>query len=146
MNTQLKYGDITEKIIGCAMTVHRNMGTGYSEIIYSRCLSIELEKAKIKYKKEVEWPVYYDGIMVGKRRVDFLMEDIIAVEIKALHELGNKELAQGLNYLESHRFEIGLLINFGAKSLQFKRLINEHRLLKENNPGNRITNPENLRS
>ena len=110
MANNLKYGDLTEKIIGCAMTVHRKMGTGYSELIYSRCFAIELEKAGLKFIKEMEWPVYYEETIVGKRRVDFMVEDKIVVEIKALQEIGNKELAQGLNYLESHKIEIGLLI------------------------------------
>lgn len=121
------------------------MGPGYSELIYSRCLAIEFDKAGIQYKREMEWPVYYDEIIVGRRRVDFMVENKVSVEIKALHELNNKELAQGLNYLESYKMEIGLLINFGAKSLQFKRLINEQRLLKESNPGNPISNPRNPR-
>ena len=146
MANNLKYGDLTEKIIGCAMTVHRKMGTGYSELIYSRCLAIELEKAGLKFIKEMEWPVYYEETIVGKRRVDFMVEDKIAVEIKALQEVGNKELAQGLNYLESHKIEIGLLINFGAPSLQFKRLINEQRLLKEKDPSNPIFKSDNPRS
>lgn len=136
MPSNLKYGDLTEKIIGCAMAVHKKMGTGYSELIYSRCLAIEFNKAGLKYVKEMEWPVYYDETIVGKRRVDFMVEDKITVELKALHEIGNKELAQALNYLESHKIEIGLLINFGAPSLQFKRLINEQRLFKEINPEN----------
>lgn len=142
---ELKYGDITEKIIGCAMTVHRKMGAGYSEIIYSRCLAIEFDKVGLKYQRELEWPVYYDEIIVGKRRVDFMVEDKVAVEIKTLHELTNKELAQGLNYLESHKIEIGLLINFGSKSLQFKRLINEQKLFNQKNPANPTSDPENPR-
>ena len=144
MSGNLKYGDVTEKVIGCAMTVHRKMGNGYSEIIYSRCLAIELEKTELGFHREMEWPVYYNDIVVGKRRVDFLIEGKIAVEIKTLHELTNKELAQALNYLESYKLEIGLLINFGAKSLQFKRLINGQKLSKVN-PVNPNLNPENSR-
>lgn len=145
MGTGLKYGDLTEKIIGCAMTVHRKMGPGYNEVIYSRCLAIEFDKAELKYKRELEWPVFYDEIIVGKRRVDFLVDDKISVELKAIHELTNKELAQGLNYLESQRLEVGLLINFGSPSLQFKRLVNEQKLSKEKNPLNPISNPVNPR-
>lgn len=145
MTDKFKYSEITEKIIGAAMTVHRKMGSGYPEVIYSRCFAIELEKLGLKFQRELEWPVYYDEVIVGKRRVDFLVEGNIPVEIKALHELTNKELAQGLNYLESHKFEIGLLINFGAKSLQFRRLINEQKILQQN-PGNPISNLTNPRS
>jgi GxxExxY protein len=145
MGSNLKYGDLTEKIIGCAMTVHKKMGPGYNEVIYSRCLAIEFDKAALKYQRELEWPVFYDEIVVGKRRVDFFVEEKISVEIKAIHELSNKELAQGLNYLESHKMEIGLLLNFGAKSLQFKRLINEQKLVQQKSPDNPIQNPVNPR-
>lgn len=130
----LKYADITEKIIGCAMTVHRKMKAGYSELIYSRCLAIEFDKIHVAYKKEMELPIYYDEMIVGKRRVDFLVDDKIVVELNAISELTDKELNQSLNYLENHRKEIGLLIDFGAKSLQFRRLINSKGNLAINNP------------
>jgi GxxExxY protein len=144
MTGTLKYAEITEKIIGGAMAIHRKMGSGYTEIIYARCLAIELEKVQLKFQRELEWPVYYEGSIVGRKRVDFMVEDKIAVELKAIAELTNKELAQALNYLESHQLETGLLINFGSKSLQFKRLINEQRL-KSGNPGNPLPNPLNPR-
>lgn len=130
----LKYADITEKIIGCTMTVHRKMKAGYSELIYSRCLAIEFDKIHVAYKKEMELPIYYDEMIVGKRRVDFLVDDKIVVELNAISELTDKELNQSLNYLENHRKEIGLLIDFGAKSLQFRRLINSKGNLAINNP------------
>jgi GxxExxY protein len=136
MKLQLKYADTTEKIIGCAMTVHRKMGNGYPEIVYSRCLAIEFAKAGLAFQRERKVPVFYDDVEVYRRRVDFLVADTISVEIKAITDLGNRELAQGLNYLEAQRLEIGLLINFGAPSLQFKRLINEQKLLRAQNPGN----------
>lgn len=145
MGSNLKYGEFTEKIIGSAMTVHNNMGPGYNEVIYSRCLAIGFDKAGLKYQRELEWPVFYDEAIVGKRRVDFFVEEKISVEIKAIHELSNKELAQSLNYLESNKMEIGLLLNFGAKSLQFKRLINEQKILQQKNPGNPIQNLTNPR-
>lgn len=132
----LKYADITEKIIGCAMTVHQKMKAGYSELIYSRCLAIEFDKIHLAYKKEMELPIYYGEMIVGKRRVDFLVDDKIVVELKAISELTDKELNQSLNYLENHRKEIGLLINFGTKSLQFRRLINSKGNLAINNPAN----------
>jgi GxxExxY protein len=132
----LKYADITEKIIGCAMTVHRKMKAGYSELIYSRCLAIEFDKINLSYKKELELPIYYDETSVGKRRVDFMVEDKIVAELKAIAELTDKELNQALNYLENHRQEVGLLLNFGAKSLQFKRLISQKRASALINPVN----------
>jgi GxxExxY protein len=121
----LKYEELTGKIIGCAMKVHRKMGTGYQEPIYSRCLAIEFEKVGISYKKECEQPIYYYDIQVGKKRVDFIVDGKICLEIKALTELTDKELNLALNYLESFKLDHGLLINFGSKSLQFKRLIND---------------------
>lgn len=145
MAIELKYAHITEKIIGCAMTVHRKMKPGYSELIYSRCLAIEFDKIHLAYKKEMELPIYYDETIVGKRRVDFMIENKIAVELKAIAELTDKELNQALNYLENHRQEVGLLINFGAKSLQFKRLINQKKTFEQNNPANPYKNPANPR-
>jgi GxxExxY protein len=131
MATELKYKDI----IGCAMIVHRKMKAGYSELIYSRCLAIEFDKTGLSYRKEFELPIYYDETVVGKRRVDFLVEEKIVVELKAISELTDKELNQSINYLENHRKETGLLINFGAKSLQFKRLIHKNNV-EQNNPVN----------
>jgi len=136
MGIDLKYGDITEKIIGCSMIVHRKMKAGYSELIYSRCLAIEFDKISLSYKKELELPIYYDDTIVGKRRVDFMVEGKILVELKAIADLTDKELNQALNYLENHRQEVALLINFGAKSLQFKRIINSKIAAAIHNPIN----------
>ena len=121
---EYKYSDITEKIIGCAMKVHGKMGNGYREVIYQRCLEIEMGKAGLTFNRELEVNVYYEESIVGKRRVDFLVEDVVSVELKAITELDQENLNQALNYLEAYRKEVGLLINFGAKKLQFKRLIN----------------------
>lgn len=121
---EYKYSDITEKIIGCAMKVHGKMGNGYREVIYQRCLEIEMGKAGLTFNRELEVNVYYEESIVGKRRVDFLVEDVVSVELKAIAELDQENLNQALNYLEAYRKEVGLLINFGAKKLQFKRLIN----------------------
>ena len=101
------------------------MGTGYQEIIYQRCLEIELKKAGLSVQTEVEIVIFYDNIEVGKRRVDFLIENRIVVEIKAITTLENVHLAQALNYLEAFKLEVGLLLNFGSKSLEVKRLINQ---------------------
>ena len=120
----MKFSDITEKIIGCAMKVHRELGSGFQEYIYQRALEIELKKSLIKFIREYEMPIYYQGEKIGMRIVDFFIDEKIMVEIKAVTDLNEVHLAQGLNYLEASGYEVGLLINFGAKSLQFKRLHN----------------------
>ena len=121
---EFKYSDITEKIIGCAMKVHQRMRNGYQELIYHRCLIIEFRKIALSFLNEIELPIFYDEIEIGKRRVDFLVENKVVVEIKAQSELTDTHLAQALNYLEALNLEIGLLINFGSKSLEIRRLIN----------------------
>jgi GxxExxY protein len=120
----MKHSEITEKIIGCAMKVHRELGSGFQEYICQRALEIELKKPGIKFVREYEMAIYYQGEKIGMRVVDFFVNDIIMVELKAVTDLNDVHLAQGLNYLEASGLEVGLLINFGAKSLQFKRLHN----------------------
>jgi GxxExxY protein len=129
----MKYGDLTHKIIGCAMEVHKTLGNGFQEVIYQRCLVIEMKYAGIEFQREKEMKIHYRGYEVGKRRVDFFVENIIMVEIKAVIELQDVHLAQAMNYIEAYNTEIGLLINFGAKSLQFKRVHN-NKLLKRLEP------------
>jgi GxxExxY protein len=124
MIQDLQYNEITQRIIGCAMNVHSKMKNGYVESVYQKCLAIELKKNHLHFQQEVDVPINYDGIVVGRRRVDFIVEENIIVEIKAVTTLENSHLAQAINYLETHHLHIGLLINFGAKSLQFKRLVN----------------------
>ena len=120
----LKYHELTEKIIGCAMKVHRHFGLGFPEIVYKRTLIIELEKIGLKLKQEIEKDIIYDGRLIYKRRLDLIVEDVILVELKAIKEVDNGDYNQILNYLGVFKLEVGLLINFGAPSLQFKRLIN----------------------
>lgn len=120
----MKYQELTEKIIGCAMKVHNALGNGFQEVIYQRALEIEFKKARLNYSREMEMPIYYDNIEIGTRRVDFFVENIIMVELKALIMLEDVHLAQAMNYLEAYKVEIGLLINFGSRSLQFKRVHN----------------------
>lgn len=115
---------LTYLINGCAMKVHNSMGSGFQEVVYQRCLSIELDRAGIKHKREVEQTIYYDGIEVGTRRADFVIDDKIIVELKALPEIENLHIAQIRNYLVAYNFPIGLLINFGGESLQFKKIYN----------------------
>jgi GxxExxY protein len=119
-----KYSDITEKIIGCAMKVHNTLGNGFQEVIYQRALAIEMEKQSVSFRREQEMPIFYDGHEIGTRRVDFFVEKKVMVELKALAALEDVHMAQAINYLEAYNMEIGLLINFGGKSLQWKRLIN----------------------
>ena len=121
---ELKYKEITEKIIGSAMRVHSALGNGFQEVIYQRALEIELEDSSLRFARELSMPVYYKGRMIGERRVDFFVDEKIMVELKALVKLENVHLAQAKNYLEAYNMEIGLLINFGSISLEFKRLGN----------------------
>ena len=121
----MKYEELTHTIIGCAMKVHSTLGNGFQEVIYQRCLAIELDRSKLQYGREVEMPIYYEGVEVGTRRVDFLVEEIVLVELKAILVLEDVHMAQALNYLEAFNLETGLLINFGCRSLEFKRLWNK---------------------
>jgi len=125
INEEYKYSDLTAKIIGCAMRVHAAMGNGFQEVLYQRALEIELFDSKLNFSREFELPVYYKNIPIGSRRVDFLVQEVICVELKAVVQLEDVHLAQGLNYLEAFNLEVGLLINFGANSLQVKRLQNK---------------------
>lgn len=119
-----KYKEITEKIIGSAMRVHGALGNGFQEVIYQRALEIELEESGLRFVRELSMPVYYKGRQIGERRVDFFVEEKIMVELKAIIQLENVHLAQAKNYLEAYNMQVGLLINFGSISLQFKRLEN----------------------
>ena len=117
--------ELTFAVIGCAMKVHSTLGNGFQEIIYQRCLAIELEKASIEFKREVDQTIFYEGIEVGTRRADFVIASKLIVEIKALINLEDVHLAQVKNYLDAYNFEKGLLINFGSKSLQYKLIFNQ---------------------
>ena len=106
------------------MEVHKILGCGFQEVIYQRCLEKELKLQGLSYQREFEMPIFYKGEKLGTRRVDFLIHKVISVEVKAVTKLEDAHLAQAINYLEAYNLEIGMLINFGAKSLEFKRLIN----------------------
>jgi len=123
--SELKYKETTEKIIGAAMRVHAALGNGFQEVIYQRALAIEFTDVKLLFEREFSMKVYYKNIEVGERRVDFLVDGKIMVELKALINLESVHLAQAKNYLEAYNVEVGLLINFGSQSLQFKRLENQ---------------------
>ena len=118
--------ELTYKIIGCAMKVHNTLGNGFQEVIYQRCLAIELDKNGISYEREKEMPIYYEEYEVGTRRADFIIEEKVMVEIKALVKLEDVHLAQALNYLTAYQIEKGLLIIFGSNSLEVKRLFRKH--------------------
>ena len=116
--------ELTYKINGCAMKVHNTLGNGFQEVIYQRCLAIELRNAGLDFEREKEQVIFYNGEEVGTRRVDFIVEGKVIVELKALINLEDVHLAQAKNYVVAYNFEIGLLINFGAVSLQFKKVFN----------------------
>ena len=121
---QYKYSELTGKIIGACMEVHKILGNGFQEVIYQRALDKEMRLRKVKFNSEFEMPIFFKDEQIGSRRVDFLVEDRISVELKALTKVEDTHLAQAINYLEAYNLEIGLLINFGSKNLEFKRLIN----------------------
>jgi len=131
INNEYKYSDLTEKIIGCAMEVHKILGNGFQEVIYQRALEIEMGIAGLHFNREFEMPIHYREQQIGTRRVDFLVEGIISVELKAITKLEDVHFAQAINYLEAYNLEIGLLINFGETSLVFKRLTNKKFKLKK---------------
>lgn len=129
--------EITYKIIGCAMKVNNTLGNGFQEVIYQRCLAIELGKAGLGFGREIEQTIFYEGIEVGTRRADFIVEAKIIVELKAIINLEDVHLAQAKNYVVAYDFPTGLLINFGASSLQYKKVFNP----KYNTPVNPV-NPK----
>ena len=122
---ELKYKDITEKIIGAAFEVHKFLGNGFQEVIYQRALAWELTQAGLSFNREIEQDIFYRKLSepIGTRRADFVVEEKVLVELKAIINLEDVHLAQVLNYLKAYRLEVGLLINFGSKSLTFKRLM-----------------------
>ncbi len=141
----MKYEELTHRIIGCAMKVHSTLGNGFQEVIYQRALAIEMGRQGLGFQREMEMSIYYEGIDIGTRRIDFFVEDIIMVELKALIMLEDVQLAQAMNYCQAYNLPIGLLINFGAKSLEFKRVYNvnhsenkayKKQILQSKNPAN----------
>ena len=124
INTNYKHSELTSKVIGCAMRVHSALGNGFQEVIYQRALQIEMSLADIPFSREFEMPIYYRNNHIGTRRVDFLVDGILSVELKATTKVEDVHFAQAINYLEAYNLETGLLINFGERSLNFKRLKN----------------------
>lgn len=125
INEQYRYSDLTSKIIGCAMAVHKSLGNGFQEVIYQRALEIEMRLVNLNFSREHEIPIFYREQQIGTRRVDFLVKNIISVELKATTKLEDVHYAQAMNYLEAYNLEIGMLINFVETSLQLKRFTNK---------------------
>jgi GxxExxY protein len=117
---------LTHKIIGCAMEVHRALGNGFQEVIYQRSLAIEFSLQGLSFGREMEMEIFYKNQSVGTRRVDFFVEGKVMVEIKAIEKLEDVHKAQAINYCEAYNIADGLLINFGGKSLDFKRVYNKN--------------------
>jgi GxxExxY protein len=118
--------ELTYKSIGCAMKVHNTLGNGFQEVIYQRCLAIELEKAGLEFLREQDMAIYYDNTHVGTQRADFIVAGEVMVELKAIIKLEEVQIAQALNYLPAYQIEKGLLINFGSTSHEVKRLFRKH--------------------
>ena len=114
--------DLTHRIIGCAMAVHRTLGPGFQEVIYQRALGMEMERSGIDFGREVDQPIYYRGVEIGSRRADFIVGNRVVVELKVLTALEPVHLAQAKNYVVAYGFDVGLLLNFGAQSLESRRI------------------------
>jgi GxxExxY protein len=138
MDKIIDVNDITRKIIGCAMKVHNTLGNGFQEVIYQRALVIEMQKQGLSFQREMEMSIFYDGIQIGTRRVDFFVEDSVMVELKAVEKLEDVHKAQAINYCEVYNIADGLLINFGGRSLDFKRVYNKKLVTPSGNPINQI--------
>ncbi len=123
INDKYYKSDITGRIIGCAQKVHQQLGNGFQELIYQNALEIEFKKDKLKFEREKEMNIIYDNQLIGHRRVDFLVDRDVMVELKAITKLEDVNIAQLINYIEAYKVKIGLLINFGSKSLEVKRYI-----------------------
>ena len=132
INEKYIHSDITSEILNIAFEVHKTIGTGFVESVYLRSMIVEFGLRKIEADSEIELPIYYKGIRVGSRRADLLIKKKVIVELKAITELNDIHLAQAINYLEAFNLEVGLLINFGSKSLQYKRVMNPKLLNSKN--------------
>lgn len=124
-NEKYPLSDLTGKIIKCAIEVHKYLGNGFQEVIYQRALAIEFDLQNIPFEREFEMPLFYKGERIGTRRVDFFIDGKVMVEIKAVIQLEDVHLAQAINYLEAYNMNVGLLLNFGRQSLEFKRVMNK---------------------
>ena len=141
--SNLKYQDITEKIIGAAFEVHKFLGNGFQEVIYQRALAYEMHKSNLEFAREIEQDIFYKDLEepIGTRRADFVVEQKVLVELKALKAMEDVHLAQVLNYLRAYKLEVALLLNFGSKSLTFKRLVLSSKASPRNPSSAKSNNP-----
>lgn len=123
VKSEFPLSEVTAKIIAAATEVHRNIGPGFREVIYQRALELELQARGLSYSREAPMEIHYRGVLIGRQRVDFFIEDVM-VEIKAHYDLQNAHFIQALSYLKASGLKVGLLLNFGAPRLQIKRLAN----------------------
>ena len=124
--SEYKYKELTGVVIGCAMQVHRTLGAGFPEAVYQRSLALEMRVAGLVFQREMTLPLYYRNEEVGARRVDFLVADVLLLELKAATEILPIHHTQIINYLNAYQLEVGLLLNFGTGSLTFKRFIKSY--------------------
>ena len=124
IKAEYKHSELTGEVIGCAMAVHSALGNGFQEVIYQRALAIEMADRGLSVSREHEMPIYYRKQQIGTRRADFLIDNVVMVELKAITQIEDVHIAQAMNYLEDYHLEVGLLLNFGARSLEFKRVAN----------------------
>lgn len=127
INRSYKDSALTSKVINCSIEVHKHLGRGFHESLYRRALAYELKLASLEFKEEFNFNIYYKQQIIGVRRMDFLIEDRLMIEIKAVSELEDWHLAQALNYLEAYNMDLGLLINFGANTIEVKRLMRRYK-------------------
>ena len=118
------FDDLAYKVIGCSMKVQGILGSGFQEKVYQRALSVEFSNQNISFAREIEMDIFYEGIQVGCRRVDFYVEDQLVVEIKAVSILDEIHLAQAISYCQVFNKASGLLLNFGSRNLEYKRVYN----------------------
>lgn len=123
INEKYIHSDITAEILNVAFEVHKIIGPGFVELVYLRSMLVECGLRNIETDSEIELPIYYKNVRVGSRRADLLVKKKVIVELKAVVELNDNHLAQAINYLEAFNLEVGLLLNFESKSLQYKRVI-----------------------
>jgi len=121
--TEIIYKELSYKVVGCAMEVHKELGSGFLESVYEAAMVVELEKQGIPFQLQKQFPVIYKGVPVKDFAADLVIDDKIIVELKAISKLGAIERAQVINYLKATGLKLGLLINFGQTSLQYERLI-----------------------
>lgn len=136
----MKYEELTNTIIGCAYKVYNTIGYGFLESVYEKCLLIEFEKEGLPAEAQKEILVHYDGQIVGEFKADILVEEDVIVELKSVKQLVKAHEVQLVNYLAATHKEVGLLINFGEKSVEVKRKVRDINYYKKNpvNPVNPV--------